>query len=168
MSDTPELPAAGLRLAGHIGQATLDWVAAAGAAALADLDQHVAAVREALADSMDAIGRGAAAIAARGAVDARAGGSGYSGLGDLLSAMTSGCPDVPFAADAPRAPSAPLPLLLHYICGFLEETATRNWRPGFDWRSAPDWESMRLAAACRLIRAAQATATPQPDLDPRG
>ncbi len=165
MSDTPELPAADLRLAGHIGQATLDWVDAAGPAALAELDQHVAAVREALADSQAAIGRWAAAVAARGAVDARAGGSGYSGLGDLLSAMTSGCPDVPFAADAA---SAPLPLLLHYICGFLEETATRDWRPGFDWRPAPDWESMRLAAACRLICAAQAAATPQPDLDPRG
>ena len=148
MSDTPALSAAGLRLAGHIGQVTLDWVAASEPAALADLDQHVAAVREAVADSQAAIGRRATAVTARGAVDARVGGSGYSGLGDLLSAMTSGCPDVPFADDAPRAePSALLPLLLHYICGFLEEAVSRDWRPGFDWRSAPDWESMQLAAA---------------------
>ena len=49
----PERPArlspAALRLAGHVGQTALDRVAAGGVAVVAELDQHVAAVRAELA-----------------------------------------------------------------------------------------------------------------------
>jgi hypothetical protein len=163
MSDTP-LPAASLRLAGHVGQATLDWIAASGTAPLADLDQHIAAVREALDDSVAAGDRRAAAVAARAALDARVGAADANGVGELLCAMARSCPDV-LADDAGSAETgAHLPLLLHYICGFLEQAVTRDWWPGFDWRKAPDWESMRLAAVCVLITETQAATNLDPDL----
>jgi Family of unknown function (DUF6401) len=157
MSDTPRaLSAVSLRLAGEVGQATLDQVKAGAAAARADLDQHVAAVRAALADSAAAHGRRAAAVAVRAAVDARVGAAGHTGLGDLLTAMTRSCPDVPFAGRAAETePHLPLVLLLHYACAFIEEAVTGDWWPATDPRPEPDWESMRLAAVCLLIAQAE-------------
>jgi len=157
MSDTSRaLSAVSLRLAGEVGQATLDRVMAGTAAARADLDQHVAAVRAALADSAAAHGRRAAAVAVRAAVDARVGAAGHTGLGELLSAMARSCPDVPFADRAfETEPTLPLVLLLHYTCGFTEEAVTGDWWPAGDSDAEPDWESMRLAAVCLLISQAE-------------
>jgi hypothetical protein len=164
----PALSAVSLRLAGEVGQRTLDWVAADGPAARADLDQHVAAVRAAVADYPVASERRTAAIAGRAAVDARVGAAGCAGLGELLSAMVRSCPDVPFVSDASSADeSLPLALLLHYICGFLEEAVTRDWWPAADAEADPDWESLRLAAACQLITEAEAAADLHPDIRPQ-
>jgi hypothetical protein len=166
MPDPLPLSAVGLRLAGEIGQATLNRVAADGAAVRADLDQHVAAVRAAITECQSARGREASAVARHAAVDARVGPGACTGLGELLSATTRGCPDVPFVADAcSREPSPPLPLLLHYLCGFVEEAVTRDWWPAGDRDSLPiDWESMRIAAVCTLISAAEAESGLDPDL----
>jgi len=165
MSDTPRaLSAVSLRLAGEVGQATLDRVRAAEAGAQADLDQHVAAVRAALADSAGAHGRRAAAVAMRAAVDARVGAAGRNGLGELLSAISQNCPDVPFADRADETgPSLPLVLLLHYACGFMEEAVTGDWWPATDAQAEPDWESIRLAAVCLLISQAEDAADARPD-----
>ena len=165
MSDTPHpLSAVSLRLAGEVGQATLDRVMAGEAAAKADLDQHVAAVRAALADCAAAHGRRATAVAVSAAVDARVGVAGHSGLGELLSAMSRSCPDVPFTDGAiDGEPSLPLVLLLHYTCGFTEEAVSGDWWPSPDPRAEPDWESMRLAAVCLLISQAEDAADVRPD-----
>jgi len=165
MSDTPRaLSAVSLRLAGEVGQATLDRIGAVGAAATADLDQHVAAARAALGDSAAAHGRRAAAVAMRAATDARVGAAGHTGLGELLSAISRSCPDVPFAASVTEAePSLPLVLLLHYACGFMEEAVTGDWWPASDTPAEPDWESMRLAAVCLLISQAEDAAAPSPE-----
>jgi hypothetical protein len=169
MSDKQaSLSAVTLRLAGEVGQRTLDRVTADGPAARADLDQHVAAVRAAMADYPVASERRAAAIAGRAAVDARVGAAGCAGLGELLSAIAHSCPDVPFVSDASSAQaSLPLPLLLHYICGFLEEAVVRDWWPATDAQADPDWESMRLAAVCQLIAEAEAAADLHPDIRPQ-
>jgi Family of unknown function (DUF6401) len=170
MSDaSPQLSAVCLRLAGEVGQATLNRIATGGASAQADLDQHVATVRTALDRCGPATGRQAKSVARQAAVDARVGADACSGLGDLLSASTRGCPDVPFVGDASAPePGLPLPLLLHYVCGFVEEAVTRDWWPGADAESAPiDWESMRIAAVCKLISAAEREAELHPDLYPR-
>jgi Family of unknown function (DUF6401) len=151
------LSAVSLRLAGEVGQRTLDWVAATGSAAKADLDQHVAAVRAAIADYPMAGQRQTAAIAGRAAVDARVGAAGCPGLGELLSAVVRTCPDMPFAPDASSPQECvPLVLLLHYACGFIEEAVIRDWWPEPD--ADPDWESMRIAAVCQLISQAEAAA----------
>jgi hypothetical protein len=156
------LSAVSLRLAGEVGQRTLDWVAATGSAARADLDQHVAAVRAAIADYPMAGERQTAAIAGRAAVDARVGAVGRPGLGELLSATVRSCPDVQFAPDgsSPRK-CVPLVLLLHYACGFMEQAVTRDWWPEPD--ADPDWESRRIAAVCQLISQAEAAAELDPD-----
>jgi Family of unknown function (DUF6401) len=169
MPDPRPLSAVGLRLAGQVGQATLNRVAAASAAVQADLDQHVAAVRAAINDCQSARGREAGAVERHAAVDARVGPSACAGLGELLSATTKSCPDVPFVPDAcSREPSPPLNLLLHYVCGFVEEAATRDWWPAEDPDSLPiDWESMRIAAVCTLISAAEAESELHPDLHSR-
>jgi hypothetical protein len=166
MSDPRPLSAVGLRLAGEVGQATLIRVAAGGAAVQADLDQHVAAVRAAITECQAAHGREASAIERHAAVDARVGSGAGTGLSELLSATTKASPDVPFVADAcSREPSPPLPLLLHYLCGFVEEAVTRDWWPAGDRDSQPvDWESMRIAAVCKLISAAEAESESHPDL----
>jgi hypothetical protein len=163
------LSAVCLRLAGEVGQATLSRIAAGGVSAQADLDQHVATVRTAIDRCGPATGRQAKAVARQAAIDARVGAAAGSGLGDLLSASTRGCPDEPFVADARTPePSPPLPLLLHYICGFVEEAVTRDWWPAGDAASAPiDFESMRIAAVCKLISAAEGEAELHPDLFPR-
>jgi hypothetical protein len=169
MPDPRPLSAVGLRLAGEVGQATLNRIAAGGAAVQADLDQHVAAVRAAITECESARGREASAAALHAAVDARIGPSARTGLGELLSATTRPCPDVPFVADAcSREPSPPLPLLTHYLCGFVEEAVTRDWWPAGDRDRLPiDWESMRIAAVCKLISAAEAESELDPDLDKR-
>jgi hypothetical protein len=161
---SPALSAVSLRLAGEVGQRTLDQVAGS-AVSRAELDQHVAAIREAIADYPMAGERRAAAVAGRAAVDARVGGAGCSGLGELLSTLVRSCPDVPFVADT-RSPEAnpPLPLLLHYLCGFIEEAVTRDWWPYDETDAGPDWESTRIAAACHLISQAEAAAELHPDL----
>jgi hypothetical protein len=162
MSDTPpSLSAVSLRLAGQVGQATLDLIAA-DPGGQADLDQHVGAVRSALADAEAAHGRRAHAVVARAAVDARVGAAGSTGIGDLLSAISRSCPDVPAAEAGQRLP---LVLLLHYVCGFLEEAVTGDWWPAPD--AQPDWESMRLAALCQLIAEAEAAQESSPRLGAR-
>jgi len=161
------LSAVSLRLAGEVGQRTLDQVATAGSDAAAYLDQHIAAVRTAIAEYPMAGERQTAAVAGRAAVDARVGAAGAPGIGGLLSAMTTSCPDVPFVPDA-RSPQEciPLPLLLHYLCGFVEEAVTRDWWPEPASADA-DWESMRIAAVIHLISQAEAAAELHPDLHPR-
>jgi hypothetical protein len=162
------LSAVSLRLAGEVGQYTLNCVADGDPALRADLDQHVAAVRAAIAEyPMDGERRNAA-IAGRAALDARVGEAGCQGLGELLSAMVRSCPDVPFVSDACSSEeSVPLVLLLHYVCGFLEEAVTRDWWPLGDEQAGPDWESMRIAAVLRLISQAEAAAELHPDLHSR-
>jgi Family of unknown function (DUF6401) len=157
------LSAVSLRLAGEVGQHALQRIAAGRPALSADLDQHVATVRAAIAEyPMDGERRNAA-IAGRGAIDARVGAAGCQGLGELLSAMVRSCPDVPHV-DGARCgnESVPLELLLHYVCGFLEEAVTRDWWPADDEdedeAAGPDWESMRIAAVLRLISQAEAAA----------
>jgi hypothetical protein len=153
------LSAVGLRLAAEVGQRTLDRVAS-DPAARAELDQHAAAVRSAVTDCA-AGPRAAAAVAGRAAVEARVGAAGCAGLGELLSAIAGSSPDVPFAADeGGQQESLPLTLLLHYVCGFVEEAVIGDWWP--DRAARPDWESMRLAAACRLIADAEAAADQRP------
>jgi Family of unknown function (DUF6401) len=160
------LSAVSLRLAGEVGQRALDRIAASGPAARAGLDQHVSAVRAAIAEYPSAGERQTAAIAGRAAVDARVGAAGCPGLGDLLSAMARSCPEVPFVADASR-PEEPVPLglLLHYLCGFIEEAVTRDWWPEPD-PGEPDWESLRIAAVCHLVSQAEAAAELHPGLRP--
>jgi hypothetical protein len=169
MPDPRPLSAVGLRLAGEVGQATLSRVVTESAAVRADLDQHVAAVRAAITECQSARGREASAVARHAAVDARVGPTACAGLGELLSATTRACPDVPFVADAcSQEPSPPLPLLLHYLCGFVEEAVTRDWWPAAGRDSLPiDWESMRIAAVCMLISAAEAESDLGPDLHSR-
>jgi Family of unknown function (DUF6401) len=133
------LSAASLRLAGHIGQVTLDRLQDAGVASLADFDQHVAAVRAEL-------------TAACQLPQAPPAGSDVS------------CPDVPFASSALCAePVLPSNLLLHYACGFIETAVSSGWRPS-ETRRGSDWESMRLAAICHLVKYAEAAAALHPDL----
>jgi len=159
-SGSVALSAVGLRLAGEVGQRTLNRLAAGHPALNADLDQHVAAVRAAIAEYRIDGERRNAAIAGRAAIDARVGAAGCQGLGELLSAMVRSCPDVPFVADARSCnDSVPLELLLHYVCGLLEEAVTRDWWPAADEEEAdPDWESMRIAAVLQLISQAEAAA----------
>src|SRR5215469_697427 len=177
-----------LRLAGEVGQATLDWVAAAGARSTADLDQHVAAVTAALAghEHIDARAARSAGITAaserrHGSVTsteagARAG-SGVPGETSTPALMAVGgsgpglpalsCPDVPFVADALAAEHMPpLRLLLHYACGFIETIVGADWWPADSCCEEPDWESMRLAAVCYLVGRAEAAAELHPDLRP--
>jgi len=173
------LSAAALRLTDEVGQAVLDRVAAGDLAAVADLDQHVAAVRAELAASdpgqPEAARRtGQSAAQAGWPQPARP----HHARRTLAYARTTGatparavtdnaaCPDVPFAdnpwqADAPPA----LRLLLHYACGFVEAAVRADW-----WPANPavgyqiEWQAMRLAAVCRLVWHAEATAALPPDL----
>jgi hypothetical protein len=155
------LSAVSLRFAGEVGQYTLHRIAAGHPALNAELDQHVAAVRAAIAEYPMAGERRNAAIAGRAAIDARVGAAGHQGLGELLSAMVRSCPDVPFVSGARSGDETlPLELLLHYVCGFLEEAVTRDWWPADnedqDEDGDPDWESMRIAAVLQLISQAEA------------
>ncbi len=153
------MSAVALRVAGEVGERALGHAAAGDAGGRADLDQHVAAVRDALADCATVPGGPVAAATARGAADARVGAADCGGLSALLITLMGSCPDVPFAAAARgREPVPPLALLLRYVCGFIEEAVSRDWWPAADPQAAPDWESMRLAAACQLISQAERAA----------
>ncbi|HSZ99358.1 MAG TPA: DUF6401 family natural product biosynthesis protein [Streptosporangiaceae bacterium] len=164
------LSAAALRLAGHVGQTALERVADdGGVAAVAELDQHIAAVRAELA----ACQQPPAARAYRGA--ATRGGSAHRGgrtghlldLGARLAGLRSAgatCPDVPFVSDARQAEeTVPITLLLHYACGFVEAAVSSDWWPD-ESADATDWASLRLAAICQLIVQAEAAAELHPDL----
>lgn len=173
-----------LRLAGEVGQAALDWTGASGAGGTADLDQHIAAVKAALAGREQAAVTGARRAGVAAGVARRPGTTGNSGRGAIPGtghgaapagtgrSATPGpgsqelnCPDVPFVADALAAEGVvPLRLLLHYACGFIEAVVGADWWPGESDCDTPDWESMRLAAVCHLISRAEAAAELHPDL----
>jgi hypothetical protein len=146
---TATLSAAILRLAGEVGYATLDWLAAGPAGATAELDQHIAAVR----------------VDLERCSQTRAGG-GRAGAGRQPRDMPrAGVPDVPFAATALHAePTVPLQLLLHYACGFVEAAVRDDWWPGDIASGDVDFACLRLAALCRLISQAEADAELHPDL----
>jgi hypothetical protein len=134
------LSATALRIAGHVGQTALDRMAGGGAAALAELDQHLAAVRAELADCLQAPA---------------------TGSGPRSLAM---CPDAPFTGSALHAePTVPVMLLLHYACGFVEAAVSGDWWPA-ESADASDWTSLRLAAICHLISRAESAAELHPDL----
>ncbi len=167
------LSAAILRLAGEVGYATLDWLAAGPAAATAELDQHVAAVRADLArcqrpHSTGRAGRGTPPASMRRAVarrDEAAEGNAASNPGKADPAGDAECPDVPFAASPLQAePVLPLTLLLHYVCGLVEAAVRDDWWPGNIANGEVDWACLRLAALCRLISQAEADAELHPDL----
>ena len=164
------LSAAALRLAGHVGQTALERIADdGGVAAVAELDQHIAAVRAELA----ACQQPPAARAQTGAGTRR--GSAHRGgrtghlldLGARLAWLRSAgatCPDVPFVSDARQAEeTVPITLLLHYACGFVEAAVSSDWWPE-ESADATDWASLRLAAICQLIVQAEAAAELHPDL----
>jgi Family of unknown function (DUF6401) len=173
------LSAVALRLTDEVGQAVLDRVAAGDLAGAAELDQHVAAVRAEVAlfrpDQPSAARlAGQAAIRAGWPQPARPRHARRSATGREAAAaapggtatMTAACPDLPFA-DNPWQADAPLAvgLLLHYACGFVEMAVSADW-----WPTNPavgyqiEWQAVRLAAVCRLIRHAEATAALPPDL----
>ncbi len=164
------LSAAALRLAGHVGQTALERIADdGGVAAVAELDQHIAAVRAELA----ACQQPPPARAQRGAASRR--GSEHRGgrtghlldLGARLAGLRSAgatCPDVPFVSNALQAEeTVPITLLLHYACGFVEAAVSADWWPE-ESADATDWASLRLAAICQLVVQAEAAAELHPDL----
>jgi hypothetical protein len=183
------LSAVGLRLTDEVGQAVLDWVAAGDLALSAALDQHVAAVRAALAACQpdepgaawlagQATHQEARSQAARSKATrphhARRLGAGTQpepARGPASATPAAGgrpvCPDAPFA-DSPWHSDAALPLrlLLHYACGFVEAAVRADWWPGENETAtgAADFESVRLAAVCRLVRQAETAAAVPPDL----
>jgi hypothetical protein len=158
------LSAVSLRLGGEVSRRALDRVAADGSAAVADLDQHVSAVREAIAGYPVAGRDQEAAVASRAALDARVGAAGMPGVGELLSAIARRCPDAPFVASVLPEEVPPLTLLLHYLCGFVEEAVTRDWWPAAEPDAELDWESLRIAATCQLISRAEAAGGSGPGL----
>src|SRR5271165_2053446 len=177
MAEPPaELSAAALQLAGHVGQTALDRIADGGVAAVAELDQHIAAVRAELAVCQHAPVVGAQrAVRASRRETGRAGtrwirGGRTSRTNDLetrLAMLRSAgvtCPDVPFVSNAlqPEA-TVPVALLLHYASGFVEAGVSSGWWPSQS-ADATDWVSLRLAAICELINQADAAAEVHPDL----
>jgi Family of unknown function (DUF6401) len=188
------LSAVGLRLTDEVGQAVLDWVAGGDLAAAAALDQHVAAVRAALArcqpDDTGAArlagqtaGRATRSRPARSA--ARRSEATRSEAERSEAAPSEGtrphharrsraaspapgpaaCPDVPFVDSAWYTDGTPpLGLLLHYACGFVEAVVRADWWPDESEPGAADSEAVLLAAVCRLIRQAEAAAMLPPDL----
>jgi hypothetical protein len=155
------LPAVGLRLASEIGTAALEQVAKSGPTALAELDQHLTAVRTAIIDS-EVRYRPTAAATARAVTDAR--------IGPVPAAELDGASerrlDVPNASEAATADSSlAMELLQHYACGFLEEAVAGGWWPARQTAASRlDWQSVRLAALCRLINVAEAATQIPPDL----
>ena len=136
MSYVPQnLSAVALRLAGHVGQTALDRIADGGAGAVAELDQHVAAVRAELSACQSP---------------------------PPSAAVT--CPDVLFVGDALEAEATvPFELLLCYAGGFVDAALSSGWRPA-DSADASDWVALRLAGICQLISQAEAIAELHPDL----
>ena len=121
------MSAVALRVAGEAGQRALGRIAAGDAGGRADFDQHVAAVRDALADCATVPGGPVAAATARGTADARVGAADCGGLSGLLITLMGSCPDVPFTAAArDREAIPPLALLLRYVCGFIEEAVSQG------------------------------------------
>ncbi len=189
MAEPPaELSAAALRLAGHVGQTALDRIADGGLAAVAQLDQHVAAVRAELTICQRPPGTAAqeagqrvtletgrrAARTRRGIRIGRGSRTGRatrsSRAGDLQTRLAMlrnaavTCPDVPFVGDALHAEAImPVTLLMHYASGFVEAGVNSGWWPA-ESADATDWVSLRLAAICQLISQAEAAADVHPDL----
>jgi hypothetical protein len=171
---TATLSAAILRLAGEVGYATLDWLGAGPAAATAELDQHVAAVRADLVRCQRPGGnrraaRGAPPVSMRRAASrrevARPGAAADENAASDPAELDPACPDIPFAASPLQAePVLPLSLLLHYACGFVEAAVRDDWWPGNIASGEVDWACMRLAALCRLISQTEADAELHPDL----
>lgn len=181
------LSAVGLRLTDEIGQEVLDWVAAGDLALSAALDQHVAAVRAALAacppDELGSAWQAGQAAHQEARSEAarpqptrphhsRRYGAAQPDLARGPAAVTPAtadisCPDAPFA-DSPWQADAALPLrpLLHYACGFVEAAVRADWWPGENETAtdAAGFESVRLAAVCRLVRHAEAAAAVPPEL----
>jgi hypothetical protein len=171
-----------LRLAGHVGQTALDRISEGGVAILAELDQHVAAVRAELAACVQWPGGEPATQLAssrrlrRRSSRGRHAAGGPSGGRDSASAPAptsdtpepkeATCPDVPFAATALHTETTvAVELLLHYAIGFVEAAVSDGWLPEVS-ADGDDWVSLRLAAVCLLIRQAEAAATVHPDLRP--
>jgi hypothetical protein len=150
-----------LRLAGLIGQSTLDRMGT-DPAAVAVLDQHIAAVHAALARARsprppapapDPLTLGALDS---GALDSSALDSG--GLGPVPAGPV---PDIAeLCAPAPAVPGE----LLQYACGFLEASVATGWQPALSDDEPADWRSLRLAAVCELITQARLAADVHPDL----
>ena len=177
MAEPPvQLSAVALRLVGHIGQTALDRLADGGAAAVARLDQHIAAVRATLTAGQPptlasaqraglAAGRSFAAEHKSGMSTARLA---YAAVARSVVPPVNAnavCPDVPFVDSALAADAVlPIRLLLHYACGFIEAAVSSDWWPSESVRYGSDWESMRLAAICKLISQAEAAAELHPDL----
>ena len=177
MAEPPvQLSAVALRLVGHIGQTALDRLADGGAAAVARLDQHIAAVRATLAacqpPTLASAQRAGFAAGREFAAEHKSGAS-AARLAHLAAGRPAAspidaeavCPDVPFVGTA-LAADAVLPIrpLLHYACGFIEAAVSSDWWPGESARYGSDWESMRLAAVCKLIGQAEVAAELHPDL----
>lgn len=164
MSYVPvNLSAAALRLAGEAGQAALDLASANGAAATAEIDQHVATVRAELAACLRSAIRAPEGAAAAGCRAACGQASSWDSRADVVTTELA-CPDVPFVADAlAPQPVLPLRLLLHYANGFVEAAVTADWWPPVAGQPA-DWESKRLGAICQLVSEAEAAAEIHPDL----
>ncbi len=176
MAEAPvALSAVALRLTGHVGQTALDRIAGGGAAAAAQLDQHMAAVRAELAGCMQPAASGAQVTGetARresrpGTALNRGGRTGHTiGLAARLAMLRSAdatCPDVPFVDSALQAEATvPVRLLLYYASGFVEAAVSDGWWPA-ESADATDWVSLRLAAICQLISQAEAAAELHPDL----
>jgi hypothetical protein len=171
------LSAVGLRLTDEVGQAVLAWVAAGDLALSSELDQHVAAVRAALAacspgepDSAWQAGQAAHAEARSQATRSRPTRPHHArrnGAAVTPAIAEIACPAAPFA-DNPWDANATLPLrlLLHYACGFVEAAVRADWWPGENESATEvaDFESVRLAAVCRLVMQAEAAAALPPDL----
>ena len=165
------LSAAALRLAGHVGQTALNRIAEGGAAAAAELDQHMAAVRADLAACQrPPAARTQLASRTPNSESTRHRGGRTGHLLDLkarlagLRSSNPTCPDVPFVSNALQAEeTVPITLLLHYACGFIEAAVSSDWWPE-ESADATDWASLRLAAICQLIVQAEAAAELHPDL----
>jgi hypothetical protein len=158
-----------LRLAGLIGQSTLDRMGT-DPAAVAVLDQHIAAVHAALArarsprpaaPAADALTLG---VLDSGALDSRAQDSraqDSGGPGPAFAGVTGPVPDDPdLCVTAPVGPGE----LLQYACGFLEASVGTGWQPALSDDEPADWRSLRLAAVCELITQARLAAEVHPDL----
>lgn len=180
---SPQLSAAALRMAGHVGQVALDRIAEGGVPAAAELDQHIAAVRAELTICQEPFA--AAAEPGRRTTSRssnllrrlirtygwdhrnRTGPGHTDDLQTRLALLRRAkltCPDVPFVSDAFQVEeTVPVTLLLHYASGFVEAGIGSGWWPGKS-ADATDWASLRLAAICTLIAQAEAAADVHPDL----
>ena len=144
---SPELSEMILRLAGDIGQASLDRIAGS-SACVAELDQHAAAVVAALASTGGGSRPEQSGTEQSGTEQASAGQE-----IDWSWLLDSRPDDLPTVA-----------ALLHYACGFLEAAIVRGWRPSVPAELPLDPEAMRLAAVCQLVSQAQEASGMHPDV----